>query len=145
MEDLADYVAENGPFDAVMGFSLGATLAVTFLLNKNKLGFAESPFKFAVLICSCLPCDWDALQAGRLEFLDPTQVPAPMKIPTIHCWSPEDMEYPGESRLVVEMCDASTRVNLQHSAAHNPPTQPREVNELAQAILGMSKIATQVQ
>ncbi|KAJ5539525.1 hypothetical protein N7513_007857 [Penicillium frequentans] len=139
VEDLADYVAENGPFDAVMGFSLGATLAVTFLFNSNKFGFVEPPFKFAILLCSCLPCDWDALQTGKLGFLDQTQVTAPIKLPTIHCWSPEDTEYPGESRLVVDMCDVSNRVNLQHSAGHNVPTQPGEVDKLAQAIFAVSK------
>ncbi|KAH8434625.1 uncharacterized protein LDX57_012267 [Aspergillus melleus] len=143
VKDLADYVAENGPFDAVMGFSLGATLAVTFLFNWGKLGFVESPFKFAILLCSCLPCDWDALQMGRLEFVNPTQVTGLIKIPTIHAWSPQDTEYPGEGRLVVEMCDTSNRVNLQHSAGHNPPTQPDEVDKLAQAILDVSKISTQ--
>ncbi|KAI9040231.1 uncharacterized protein KD926_008432 [Aspergillus affinis] len=145
VEDLADYVAENGPFDAIMGFSLGATLSVMFLFNWSKLGFVESPFKFAILLSSCLPCDWDALQMRRLEFMDPTQVTAPIKVPTIHCWSPQDTEYPGESRLVMEMCDASNRVNLQHSAGHNPPTQPGEVDKLAQVILDVSKITTQPQ
>ncbi|KAJ5916857.1 hypothetical protein N7504_000872 [Penicillium tannophilum] len=139
VEDLASYVVENGPFHGVMGFSLGAALAVTLLLNSTKVGFVEPPFKFAILLCSVLPCDWDALQSGEVKFLDPTQV-THINIPTIHFWSPKDVVFSSESRLVVEMCDAASRVNLQHQAGHNMPAQPSGIEELAQAILEVSRI-----
>lgn len=38
------------------------------------------------------------------------------------------------------MCDAASRVNLQHQAGHNMPAQPSGIEELAQAILEVSRI-----
>ena len=138
MEELAQYVMEDGPFDGVMGFSMGAALAVTLLLNYRQLGFVEPPFKFAILLCSVLPHDWDALRSGKVEPLVPTRV-APIEIPTVHFWSPKDVAFSSQSRQVMEVCDATSRVDLQHQSGHDMPTQPSSIEELAQAILTVSQ------
>ncbi|KAK1144167.1 hypothetical protein N8T08_005831 [Aspergillus melleus] len=60
--NLAQYVAEYGPFDAVMGFSLGTALALTLLLNHEQLGLSVLLFGCAILLCGILPCGWSALE-----------------------------------------------------------------------------------
>ncbi|PLB54711.1 hypothetical protein P170DRAFT_505429, partial [Aspergillus steynii IBT 23096] len=136
--DLAQYAAENGPFDAVMGFSLGAALALTLLLNHEQLGLSEPPFDCAVLLCSVLPCDWSALERDQVELLSPSQVSRPVQIPTVHCWSPEDLDHPGQSQKVISMCTPDGRVELVHHAGHTLPVDGAGVEQLAQAIDAIS-------
>lgn len=45
---LEDFVQEKGPFDGVFGFSLGAALAITYILDHQKRQL-PGPFSFAVL------------------------------------------------------------------------------------------------
>ncbi|PYI26786.1 hypothetical protein BP00DRAFT_355134, partial [Aspergillus indologenus CBS 114.80] len=132
--DLADYATENGPFDAVMGFSLGAALAMTLLLNHDRLGLSTPPFGCAIFICGILPCDWTALEQGQVELLAPSRVSCPVRIPTVHCWSAEDLDYPGQSQALISMCTPNGRVELVHHAGHAFPTDSVGVDQLAQAI-----------
>jgi dienelactone hydrolase len=130
---LGEYAVANGPFDAVMGFSLGAALAMTLLLYADKVGLPRVPFKCAIILCGTLPCDWASLEKGEVQLLSETG-PNAVNIPTIHFWSPQDTDYPGQSPEVVKMCNVTTRLELIHSAGHGLPTQSQPVTELAQAI-----------
>ncbi|KAI3010798.1 hypothetical protein CBS147346_1563 [Aspergillus niger] len=132
--ELAQYATENGPFDAVMGFSLGAALAMTLLLNYHRLGLSTPPFSCAILICGIVPCDWTVLEQGQVERVSPSRVPCPVQIPTVHCWSPEDFDYPGQSQELLTMCTPNGRVELVHRAGHMFPTDSDGVDQLAQAI-----------
>ena len=117
---------------------MGAAMATTLLLYHEQMGIPEVPFRFAILLCGTLPCDWMALQKGKLEFLDPTQMTRFVQIPTVNFWSPEDDEHPGQSRKVVKMCEERLRVDLTHGAGHALPTNLGKVLELAQAIRAVS-------
>ena len=44
---LDDFIKENGPFDGVFGFSLGASLAMAYMLDQQRR--RATPFSFAVL------------------------------------------------------------------------------------------------
>lgn len=48
LEYLQDFIKRVGPFDGVFGFSLGASLAIAYLLEQQQAGLASS-FRFAVL------------------------------------------------------------------------------------------------
>lgn len=53
---LIDYLEENGPYDAVMGFSQGCSLIGSFLLYHYRETPDEPlPFKAAIFICGGLP------------------------------------------------------------------------------------------
>ncbi|KAL4917133.1 serine hydrolase FSH [Aspergillus aurantiobrunneus] len=133
--DLARYAGEsgNGPFDAVMGFSLGAALALMLLLHARQIGQAV-PFKSAILLCATLPCDWKALEKGDVRLLSASDVPTKIAIPTVHFWSAEDSEYPGQSAEVVQMCSRADRIEVAHHAGHGLPTRGEELEELTRAI-----------
>lgn len=55
-----DVIREDGPFDAVMGFSQGAALAASVLLH-HQISFPQEPppFRLAIFICGSLPFSID--------------------------------------------------------------------------------------
>ncbi len=144
VRDLASYLCENGPFDCVLGFSLGASLVATLLLidpavdPDPALQRAKTMvIKAAVFICRIAPCNWTSL-AGRGETreLGPGDVSADEKIriSTVHAWSSEDKEYPGHDEMLLSMCAESTRTEIVHTAGHGVPRNADEVSVLARAI-----------
>jgi pimeloyl-ACP methyl ester carboxylesterase len=153
-QDLSTYVSENGPFDAVMGFSLGAALAATLLLgdaavhsmrevgNKSISDSDASPrhsliFRCAVFLSGTLPCDWNELTRGNLSFLHASDVKHPIQIPTLHAWSPADVEYPHQSEELAEMCVSQRRTVVLHNDGHAPPTHQESIHSTAKAIREM--------
>ncbi|KAK1755946.1 family of serine hydrolases 1 [Echria macrotheca] len=57
---LTDYIAANGPYDMVMGFSQGCSLIGSFLLYHAREGTPADeplPFKAAVFVCGGLPLE----------------------------------------------------------------------------------------
>ena len=61
---LIDYIEENGPYDAIIGFSQGCSLVGSFLLYHYRETPEETlPFKAAIFVCGGLPL-------GVLEDLD---------------------------------------------------------------------------
>ncbi|KAI4182055.1 MAG: hypothetical protein L6R41_006235 [Letrouitia leprolyta] len=77
-----DFIDEEGPFDAVIGFSQGAALASSLMLQRAKDTSAEPLFQLAIFLCASLPFDIDAppvvvrkAPGGRLRFLDTVKSP----------------------------------------------------------------------
>ncbi|KAF3202890.1 hypothetical protein TWF192_008435 [Orbilia oligospora] len=68
---LEEYIEEEGPFDAVMGFSHGAALSSTLLLGRGteREGW-QSPFKLAVFLAGGGPLSWEALHKNQTIRLD---------------------------------------------------------------------------
>ncbi|KAI0485235.1 serine hydrolase FSH [Xylariaceae sp. FL0804] len=133
VDDLADYLHENGPFDAVVGFSLGAALAASLLLRNEQQGVRHQ-VRCAVFVCGVQPCDWSGLRQGTLHLLQAEDVQRRIHLPTVHAWSPGDTEYPGQSQHLVQMCSKAGRFEVVHSAGHSVPTNKEEVGLLAEAI-----------
>jgi len=147
-QDLLTYVIDNGPFDAVMGFSLGATLAATLLLrdaqeeNQSIVNAdADQPrsliFRCAIFLCGTLPCDWKELAQGNMRFLHATDIKQPIPIPTVHVWSAADNGYPGQSKELVEMCVSQGRSVLLHNEGHAVPSQRESIHSISNAIREM--------
>ena len=58
-EYVLDIIEEEGPFDGVMGFSQGAALAASLILERRKKNPFDEIFKFAIFICATLPFNRD--------------------------------------------------------------------------------------
>lgn len=133
VDDLADYVRDNGPFDAVMGFSLGAALVATLLVRDTK-PVPSLRIGCAIFLCGTLPCDWHELGQGSMQLLLAKDVGNVIQIPTVHAWSPNDVDYPGQSAQLFQMCEATKRVEVLHGGGHSVPSQGVELVALAEAI-----------
>lgn len=134
MDVLADYLRDSGPFDAVMGFSLGAALAAT-LLVRDARQVSRLRVGCAIFLCGTLPCDWQELDQGSLQLLQAKDVGNNViQIATVHAWSPNDVDYPGQSIQLFQMCEATMRVEILHCGGHIVPSQDVEFLALAEAI-----------
>jgi pimeloyl-ACP methyl ester carboxylesterase len=54
-----DIVESEGPFDGVIGFSQGAALAASLMLERSKSATKGDLFSFAIFACASLPFDID--------------------------------------------------------------------------------------
>ncbi|PSN72075.1 hypothetical protein BS50DRAFT_583665 [Corynespora cassiicola Philippines] len=143
VDDLEAYVVENGPFHAILGFSLGAALAATLLLRPANQ--AAGKIRTAFFVCGILPCDWTQLELGNLHIPQASEVGELIRIPTLHAWSANDTDYPGQSLGLVRMCNASLRTEVMHCAGHQVPSQLYEVTAIAAAFKHMISSAEQTE
>ena len=125
IDDLAEWVTENGPFDGVMGFSQGASLAAMVLARAR---FANpSPFMFAVFICAGLPYCERTLRTGDLRFLRAEDGDGPViHVPTAHIIGAKDPDV-SSSRGLIDLCQAWGRAVVDHGGGHEIPRKPVEV------------------
>ncbi|KAI7783991.1 hypothetical protein LA080_011016 [Diaporthe eres] len=60
LDDLDHFIEQNGPFDGVLGFSQGASIAATYILDYQlRRPEEQPPFNFAVLFSSVGVCSPD--------------------------------------------------------------------------------------
>ncbi|KAI1282802.1 serine hydrolase-domain-containing protein [Xylaria sp. FL0933] len=112
MDQLDRYIASEGPFDGVMGFSSGCVLAALYLLRKQQQQQSPAlPFKCAIFL-SC------AEIRQELRYLGADAVRNPIRVPTAHVWGSNDATAPSGGQDLYEICDAETRLVLIHDGAH---------------------------
>lgn len=132
-----------------MGFSLGSSIAASLLLEPRETGSdrpgwaaARAMIRSAIFLCGITPFDATKLQDNELARVDKDDVGTHGRwscigVPTVHLWSPDDTEIPGESRALADMCVEDRRVELLHSAGHAVPSDSLEVEAAAAAIRGL--------
>ncbi len=138
---LAEFVASEGPFDAVMGFSQGASLAATLILRSHEARkgdpssahYQPNPFKCAVFLSGQLPFDCAALERGEIRQLDPDHDDVVMEIPTANFWGVNDTLYPGASPKLCRLCAEGSRLEVTHMAGHGIPSKGDELERMAVA------------
>ncbi|KAF2752843.1 hypothetical protein EJ05DRAFT_480865 [Pseudovirgaria hyperparasitica] len=110
--DLGSYVADEGPFDGVMAFSQGTSLASAFMIAKQNRQNGTAPFKCAIFFC------------GRPPFVDiPDQqatADTDIQLYTAHIWGARDEE-PELAPQLAQMCKASKRHVFAHDGGHEIP------------------------
>lgn len=121
LRGLSDVVESCGPFDGLMGFSEGGTVAATILLEDAQ-NASFGGLRYAVFFSAAPPFDVDALQAGVLRQLDPSVDGVSIPIPTAHIWS----SVAGADELKVHeslasVCDADCREVFHHNLGHDVP------------------------
>jgi hypothetical protein len=128
-----EVIERDGPFDGVLGFSQGASLAASVTLDKHMQMLdgrldLTLPFRFAVFFCTGLPY---GMQAGRrgedkreawssqdaVLRLGPETVRARIPVPVTHVIGKRDV-YAGEGRLLMELCEASQCIKVEHPDGH---------------------------
>lgn len=135
IDKLGSYVRENGPFDVAMGFSLGAALIATLLLQPDD--WLKGYIRTAVFVCGIRPGNLAVPEEGPIAFMDSSGIGRAITIPTLHSWSPEDAEFPGHSEKLMQICAAKSLVEIRHSAGHGIPSRGDEVVALATTIRDM--------
>ena len=113
---LQQYIEQHdgGPFDGVLGFSEGASVAASLILRQ----FAEkrtSPFKFAIFICAVPPFRWDCK-----GIMSADQITERIDIPTAHIVGSKDLLHQG-NRILYNLCHQPSASIFDHHGGHTIP------------------------
>lgn len=124
LDYLDTYIAEEGPFDGILAFSQGATVAASFLARKTKTHpgaeTARPKFKCAVLMSSNGVYNVSgSADDNIIRLLDPEEEGEVITIPTAHIWGRNDTTVNAERTS--EMCSSNTREVYIHSGGHEVP------------------------
>ena len=122
------------PFDGVLGFSEGASLATALMLRQNSTGKAW-PFRFAIFICALPPFAWD--EDDVMLTIETTQC---IRVPTAHILGAEDPARP-LSRVTYGLCEESSASLVYHKGGHTIPWDPQTTAVVGEAILGVIRRA----
>ncbi|KAH8432809.1 uncharacterized protein LDX57_010438 [Aspergillus melleus] len=124
LSDMKEYITDEGPFDALLAFSQGASCGASLLLHLEreyrKRGGPASPFKCAVFFCGGPPEDPRDLELGVARIMDARVDGEVLDLPTGHVWGRNDDRYgygPGLSAL----CCGDKREVFVHEGGHEIP------------------------
>ncbi|KAL2864148.1 putative DUF341 family oxidoreductase [Aspergillus lucknowensis] len=144
---LYEVLATEGPFDGLLGFSHGGTLAAGFLINHAKqYPGEEPPVRCAIFINSLPPFRMDSegycAKEGKVkgEIVLEDDLAGYINIPTVSIAGAKDplFEY---SRALYELCERGRSAWVVHSRGHDVPIDKKNVAGMAMAI---RKLAVQV-
>lgn len=118
LEQLDNYIAMEGPFDGVLGYSHGAGLAAMLLIAKPN----AVPLKFAIFLSPVSVYDPAAyLERGEVQVLDGPKNGRPrINIPTAVVYGNSDPRK-GESEALVAVCDSEKTFVFVHEGGHEIP------------------------
>lgn len=130
LQNLRDYLAEEGPFDGVVAFSQGSALAASYMLQ-NQADTSVPLWSFAVLF-SGEPGQFvdDRRKEGRTDGI--------ITIPTLHVCGATDTTNPIQNALLDQQCCSTTKLNFVHQGAHEIPSSSNDVAEIARLIRRIS-------
>ncbi|KAK9321245.1 DUF341 domain oxidoreductase [Lipomyces orientalis] len=127
-------VEDEGPFDGVVGFSHGATLAAAFLLHHIATRQTHDPpwgpFRCAVFIAGLAPFEED----GRRIRAD--ERGAVFKMPSVHVAGQEDEVFE-ESLNLYRLCERDGTALVMHEKGHLVPREREDLMAVARAIRGL--------
>lgn len=132
VQDLERYLRVKGPYDGVMAFSLGTSIALTILIDHaRQTGMQDPPFKVAILFSNPgKPYDMEFLRLGRIEPWDPQPM---ISIPTAHVWGSAD-PLNEKASLAPGYCKEENKSIFVHKGGHQIPTAAGEVVMMANVI-----------
>ena len=133
LDDLENYLSNEGPFDGVLAYSHGAQLAAGLLARSHGRNSHEQPFKCAVFLSGGVPYHFsNEKTVGRqdvngrsdvhLVYMDPLEVGELVQIPTANIWGRNDLLYPGKSETLSRMCRRDLNSEFVHDGGHDIPS-----------------------
>ena len=134
MNDLRAYVSAEGPFDGVIAFSQGSSLAAAFVLEQqmqaaNEGEFQSSPFRCAIFFSGRLPYTDEGARPLSGESPKIPTTHGLIKCSTAHIWGSKDDIEPGQARKLSMLCWNKRRTVYVHQGGHEIPG-PKSQDEL---------------
>ncbi|EAW07065.1 uncharacterized protein ACLA_087710 [Aspergillus clavatus NRRL 1] len=121
LDQLAEYVDEEGPFDGVMAFCHGAALAAEFIIQRYQQDPEdEPPFKCAIFLSAGLPSNPAELAQGRMRLLNIVTDGEIIRLPTAHIWGTNDPVY-DICENVSKLCNSNMKSVFIHDGIHEVP------------------------
>jgi len=133
LDDLYHLIEEHGPFHGVIGYSEGATVASTLIVDDLKRrqakGLLGSSFTCAIFFAGWPPLATE----GENTLLLSDEVDEIITIPTFHVIGASDPYLPGCMALY-NVCDSDTAEMFDHGKGHMIPRDVITVKELSNAL-----------
>jgi hypothetical protein len=138
VNDLERYLDAEGPYDGVIGFSLGATFVLSWMIKKVREQkddrSVKLPFKVGIFFSN----------AGRLlEYndatgqcvvpYDPIAVEGLLDIPTAHIWGFADPDSEN-AQMASQACNEEFRSVFVHEKGHEVPMSAENIISTAKVI-----------
>lgn len=131
---LYEIIDIDGPFDGILGFSHGGTLAAGFLIHHAKMYPHEPPlFRCAIFVNSLPPF---RMNPGESPVVD-EGLDGYISIPTVSIAGAKDPLF-NYSLALHEICDSRQWTFVVHSKGHDIPTDRKNVAVMATAIRKLS-------
>ncbi|KAJ5733816.1 hypothetical protein N7493_002602 [Penicillium malachiteum] len=123
LDDFGRFLEVEGPYDGVIGFSIGALLASTFLIREKARNPTKPlPFKCAIFLCAAAALDPTALARGEITLLKPIPTSSfLLELPTAHIWGRNDTLWADRSELLSSLCDPQESSIFLHDEGHAIP------------------------
>lgn len=132
MEYIDEIVEEDGPFNGVLGFSQGATMAFCYLHHRMRMRPFDPPFvPFACAIFISASSGTARDQGTLSEYIASSG--RSITIPTLHMRGKEDDDSEA-STTMYEHCKAGDAELLLHPYGHAIPTDVESVQRIVKAI-----------
>nr|QTE75993.1 ZopR1 [Diffractella curvata]BBU42027.1 putative hydrolase [Diffractella curvata] len=126
---LYEVIEEEGPFDGILGFSHGGTLATGFLAHHATLNPYDPPlFRCAVFFSSLAPFRMNDDETPVFE----EGLEGKIKIPTLHVMGTKDFIY-SYSLHLFNLCDVKSSAILVHDRGHEIPSDGKTLARMAAA------------
>lgn len=135
LDDLDALVREaDPPYDGVVGFSHGSTLAATLLTRPDQN--AQPPFKMAVFLSPGMAANHASLNQDKIEILQPNTVYQRICIPTTLVYAEKDEVAPEQGVLLQGLCEEKVMHVAIHQLGHQIPgiKEKRDLEEAVTAI-----------
>ncbi|KAK9793675.1 putative ef-hand calcium-binding domain protein [Seiridium cardinale] len=135
LDDLYRTIKEHGPFYGLIGYSEGATVAATLIVDDLKRrqaeGLSGSSFQCAVFFHGWPPLSTE----GKSTLLLSDEVGELITIPTFHVVGASDPYLVG-SMALYSVCDSNTAEMFDHGMGHMVPRESVTVKELSDRLRG---------
>jgi predicted esterase len=128
---LYEVIEEQGPFDGIIGFSQGATIACAFMLNhicRNPLDPPFALFRYAVFFSGAGIMDVEGITC-----LEGTSTHPLIDIPSLHVCGEADKMYK-DSLTLYKICNSENAELIPHKLGHTVPKDSRTVDLIVKAI-----------
>ena len=131
VDDLRDYISAEGPFDAIIAFSQGASVAAALLLEMQLHATPLEGSRSRSLSCAIF-------FAGRLPYIDAapkqsidtifpnSEENTFIDMPTAHIWGANDDLEPGQPQYLTEICKPDGVFTYVHEGGHDIPGSGRD-------------------
>jgi predicted esterase len=130
IEFLYSYLEDEGPFDGILGFSQGATLACGLLLyhaSQNPQAPAQALFKFAVFFSAAALAEIKGVRIGA------TGQATLLGIPSLHVCGRADPML-SESLSLMHLCESGTATLIMHKLGHTIPRDRAAIGLIIDAV-----------
>lgn len=134
---LSDFIQDEGPFDGVVGFSHGGTLASGFLIHHAKTqARAPPPFRCAIFLNSLPPF---RMNDGEEPVVD-EDLSGYISIPTVSIAGSADFAFK-YSVALHNLCKSDNSELIIHKGGHDIPRDDKTVSKMAKAIRNLAREA----